>query len=445
MLDLDTLLKKTIPESMLKHGLVVLRAKLKPIEVLLEQRRVPEQGWDDEVIDFLLRVFSLLDTDKDPESARIGEREARVASPLVSELAHGFCHGIGRSGNVIAPQPKAAGGSLMYFFANRLALDMLQRLGAPNLRSAAVVPVATGMALGLSVGAARDMTNKREVVYPRVDHQSPTKGMQLAGMRIKSVEGEIFGDAVRVPVERVSEAISKDTAAIVSTTTFFPPREPDDIKAIGKLAKEENIPHIINNAYGIQSRQIMKMIRGAIDAGRVDAVIQSTDKNFLTPIGGAIVASPNPDFVESVSKMYAGRASAAPIAQFLAAVLSLGTKKYEELRNEQEKNRVFLDECLGALAQRHGERLLKVTNPIAAAMTLTKHNVKEVGYSLYSLRVTGPRVLDGKAFGSCCNDFHSPYVTVNAAIGCTRKDISLATEKLEIALEQSKKQRCRQS
>lgn len=439
MFDLDSLLKQTIPDPMLRHGLVVLRAKLKPIQVLFEQRKVPEQGWDDEVIDFLLTIVSLMDTDKDPESARIGEREARVASPLISQLAHGFCHGVGRSGNVAAPQPKAAGGSLTYFFANKLALDMLQRMGAPNIRSAVVVPVATGMAVGLSVAVARDTTNKREVVYPRVDHQSPIKGMQLAGMKIKTVNGEVFGDAVRVPVERISEATSKETAAIVSTTTFFPPREPDDIKGIAKLAKEENILHIINNAYGVQSREIMKMIQGAIDAGRVDAVIQSTDKNFLTPIGGAIVASPSPDFTEKVSKMYAGRASAAPIVQFLAAILSLGEKKYDELRNEQEKNRQLLDSSLEELADKYGERLLDVFSPIAAAMTLMKYDVKKVGYNLYTLRVTGPRVLDGGSFGSCCQKYHSPYVTINAAIGSTSRDILLATEKLEKALQQAQK------
>lgn len=439
MLDLELLLKQTIPNHMLKRGLLVLHAKLKPVRVLLEQRRVPEHGWNDETIDFLLTVFSLMDTDKDPESARIGEREARVASPLVSKLAHGFCHGVGRSGNVTAPQTKAAGGSLMYFFANRLALDMLQRMGAPNLKSACVVPVATGMSVGLAASVDRDMTNKCEIVYPRVDHRSPIKGMQLVGMKIKTVDGEVFGDAVRVPIERISEAISKETVAIVSTTTFFPPREPDDIKAIAKLAGEENIPHIINNAYGVQSREIMKLIRGAIDSGRVDTIIQSTDKNFLTPVGGSIIASPSFDIVEKVSRMYAGRASAAPITQFLAAILSLGVKKYEELRREQEGNRRLLEESLGELAEKHGERLLDVFNPIAAAMTLTNYDAKKVGRNMYSLRVTGPRVLEERDFGVCCQRYHSPYITINAAIGSTAKDVLLATKKLEKALTQAQK------
>jgi len=439
LLDLDSLLKGTIPDSMLKHGLLVLRTKLEPIRILFEQRRVPEQGCDDEVIDFLLTVLSFMDSDKDLESARIGEREARVASPFVSELAHGFCHGVGRSGDITAPQPKAAGGSLAYFFANKLAIDMLQRMGAPNLRSACVVPVATGMAVGLAVSVARDITDRREVVYPRVDHHSPMKGMQLAGMRIRAVDGEVCGDAVRVPVKSIAEAISGETAAVVSTTTFFPPREPDDIKTIAKLCKEENVPHIVNNAYGVQSNEIMKLVRGAIDAGRVDATIQSTDKNFLTPVGGAIIASPGSDFVEKVSKMYAGRASAAPIIQFLAAILSLGVKRYEELRREQEKNRLILGKSLRELARKHGERLLDAFNPIAAAMTLTNYDVKKVGHYLYTLRVTGPRVLRENDFGVCCRRYHSPYVTMNAAIGSSVRDILLATEKLEKALTQARK------
>jgi O-phospho-L-seryl-tRNASec:L-selenocysteinyl-tRNA synthase len=439
LIDLESLLKHTIPKHILHQGLLSVQAKLKPVRLLFEQRRVPEEGWEDDVIDFLLTLLSWMDTDKDPEGVRIGEREARVASPLVFKLAHGFCHGVGRSGNITAPQPKAGGSSLIYFFTNRLALDMLQRAGAPNLKSACVLPLATGMAIGLVVGVARDDTKKHEVVYPRVDHRSPLKGMQLMGMKVKIVDAEVSGDAVRVPIDKVSEAIGEETATIVSTTTFFPPREPDNVKAIARLAAEENVFHIINNAYGVQSRQIMKLIQGAIDAGRVDAVVQSTDKNFLTPVGGSIVASPSPSFAERVSKMYAGRASAAPIIQFLAAILSLGIKGYETLRDEQERNRGLLEEYLKKVAEKHNERLLNVYNPIAAAMTLTHHEAKRVGYNTYTLRVTGPRVLEETDFGVCCKRYHSPYITINAAIGSTEKDIQSATSRLDKALKQAKK------
>ena len=81
MFDLDSLLKGTMPESMLKRGILVLRAKLKPIRRLFEERRVPEKGWSDDVIDLLLTILSMMDTDKDPESARIGEPSDAAGPP----------------------------------------------------------------------------------------------------------------------------------------------------------------------------------------------------------------------------------------------------------------------------------------------------------------------------------------------------------------------------
>ena len=120
------------------------------------------------------------------------------------------------------------------------------------------------------------------------------------------MQGEVKGDAVNVPAEEIEKAVNENTAAILSTTTFFAPRAPDKIKEIAKIAEKKNVPHIINNAFGVQSREIMKLVRGAVDAGRVDAIVQSTDKNFLTPVGGAIVASPNDEFLDAVSEVYAG-------------------------------------------------------------------------------------------------------------------------------------------
>ncbi|MCJ7633863.1 O-phosphoseryl-tRNA(Sec) selenium transferase, partial [Candidatus Bathyarchaeota archaeon] len=301
MIDMERLLKSTLPESMLRRGLVTLDSGLKPIKTLFEQRRVPDEGLEDEVIESLLRLFSSMDTDKDPLAARIGEREGRVASKLVSNLSAGFNHGVGRSGDLIAFQPKAPGGSLMYYFANKLAFDALKRFGLPNIKGAFVTPAATGMTLALILCAVRQKTGKHEVVYPRVDHKSPLKGIEMVDMKAKIIDGTVSGDAVRVPIEDIKEAVSDETAAIVSTTTFFPPREPDKIKEIAKLAKELDVFHVINNAYGVQSREIMKMIRGAIDTGRVDATIQSTDKNFLTPVGGSIIASPDREFLEDIS------------------------------------------------------------------------------------------------------------------------------------------------
>ena len=428
-------MKGLIPQNMLERGITVLMSQLDPLRILFEQRRIPEEGWSDPQIRLLLTILSMMDTDKDPQAARVGEREARVASPLVSELAAGFCHGIGRSGEIYAPQPKAPGASIMYTMANRLASDAIRRFGAPNLKHAFLLPLPTGMSIGLTISAMRQKRKgKGNVVHPRIDHKSPLKAIELLGLEVKIVEGELDGDAVIVPPGRVEEAIDKDTVAILSTTTFFPPREPDDVKEIAKIAQEHDIPHVINNAYGVQSREIMRRIRSAVDAGRVDAVVQSTDKNFLTPIGGAIVAAPEKETLDSVSEQYAGRATAAPVVQFLAAILVLGVKTYERLRDEQERNRKHLEENLRKIADEYGERVLNVYNPIACAMSLTGRDPRKIGGALYNLRVTGPRALGPTDYGSCCKRYPTAYITMNAALGTRPEDIEKAIRKLEEVL-----------
>jgi O-phospho-L-seryl-tRNASec:L-selenocysteinyl-tRNA synthase len=35
------------------------------------------------------------------------------------------------------------------------------------------------------------------------------------------------------------------------------------------------------------------MLNQSIKAGRIDAIISSTDKNFMVPVGGSIIYSPN--------------------------------------------------------------------------------------------------------------------------------------------------------
>lgn len=38
----------------------------------------------------------------------------------------------------------------------------------------------------------------------------------------------------------------------------------------------------------------------------MDAFIQSTDKNFMVPVGGAVVAGFDAKFIEHIGKMYPG-------------------------------------------------------------------------------------------------------------------------------------------
>jgi len=434
----------TIPQNMLDRGQIVINNFLKPIKTLFEQKNVPKEPWSDEQIEFLLQTLSNMDTDKDNNAARVGEREARIASKLHLKTSAGFCHGVGRSGFLTAPQPKAPGGSIMYEISNYLARDILRNFGLPNVKKAIVTPLCTGMSLSLTLGALRPRSNsnnqkiKSTVLVPQIDHNAVLKAIDLMGLKTKIVKGKIHGDAVKIPIEDIESSLDDDCFAIISLTSFFPPREPDNIKKISRFAQEKDLFHIIINAYGVQSPEWMKLIRAAIDAGRVDAIIQSTDKNFLTPVGGALIASPTEEIINKISQAYTGRASATPVVNFMISMLSLGISGYQKLIEEQQQNRKILEEKLLEVAIKINERLLDVHNPVAVALsleTLKNEQLYALGGALYNLRVTGPRVYNPKekSFGTCCENYTTPYIVMNAAIGSKTKDITSAVERFEKA------------
>ncbi len=435
-----------IPLNMLERGQLVLNNFLKPMKVLFEQRNIPQKPWNSQQIEFLLETLSNMDTDKDQKAARVGEREARIASSIQLKISGGFCHGIGRSGFLTAPQPKAPGGSIMYDLSNYLATSILKKSELTNIKKAIVAPVSTGMALALCIAALKpdwkgNKSADGKILLPRIDHNSILKSIEFLSIEAKVIEGRIFGDAVRIPFEDIESAYEKDCFGIISTTSFFPPREHDDLKSISKFAEENNLVHIILNAYGVQAPEWMKLIRSSIDAGRVDAIIQSTDKNFLTPVGGSVIASPSENQIDKISKTYPGRASAAPVVNFLISMLSLGAVGYQRLIQRQRESRALLEKLLIELATDIGERTLDVFNPVAKAMTLNhieNKNLFSLGGALYNLRVTGPRVFNPKesSFGTCCINYHSPYITMNSAIGVTSEDIYNAVSRLKKAYTQ---------
>jgi O-phospho-L-seryl-tRNASec:L-selenocysteinyl-tRNA synthase len=436
-----------IPQNMLNRGQLVLNNFLKPIQNLFEQKNVPSKGWSNDQIEFLLNTLSNMDTDKDKKAARVGEREARIASDLHLKTSAGFCHGIGRSGFLTAPQPKAPGGSIMYELTNYLALNFLKKFGLPNLKKAIVVPLCTGMSLALCLGALKpnwnndQLLNKRTVLVPQIDHNALIKAFDLVGVKRRVIKGKKFGDGVRIPFEDIEASLDDDCFAIISLTSFFPPREHDNIKEISKFAKNNDLVHIVINAYGVQSPEWMKLIRIGIDAGRIDAIIQSTDKNVLTPVGGAIIASPNEERITKISQAYAGRASATPVVNFLISMLSLGIEGYQQLLEEQQINRTILKEKLEEVAKKIDEKILEVFNPVAVAMSLNnlkKDQLFALGGALYNLRVTGPRVYNPEEniFGTCCADYTTPYIVLNAAIGAKSHDIISAIERFEKAYSQ---------
>jgi hypothetical protein len=65
-------------------------------------------------------------------------------------------------------------------------------------------------------------------------------------------------------------------------------------------------------------------------------VVQSTDKNFMVPVGGAIVWSPNKKFIDNLSSTYPGRANINPILDLFITLLSMGEVGYRNLLESRE-------------------------------------------------------------------------------------------------------------
>ena len=62
---------------------------------------------------------------------------------------------------------------------------------------------------------------------------------------------------------KVQELGPESVACVMTTTSCFAPRVPDDVVAVAKLCASSGVPHIINNAYGVQSAAICRAITSA--------------------------------------------------------------------------------------------------------------------------------------------------------------------------------------
>ncbi len=74
----------------------------------------------------------MMDSNNFTANCGVGEREARIASSLVAKRHYRLGHGIGRSGDIAAIQPKAAGSSILMKLTNAMALDALRMTGKPS-------------------------------------------------------------------------------------------------------------------------------------------------------------------------------------------------------------------------------------------------------------------------------------------------------------------------
>ena len=176
---------------------------------------------------------------------------------------------------------------------------------------------------------------------------------------------------------------------------------------MAELCHKLNIPHVVNNAYGVQSTKCMHILE---EAGkreknrRVDAFVQSTDKNLMVPVGGSIIAGFDSDFVRKVAQNYPGRASSSPTIDVFITLMQMGTSGYKELMEERRENYKILKGEMAKVAEKYGERVLETkNNPISIAMTLANvgepenaKSISEIGSMLFTRGVSGTRVVTGR-------------------------------------------------
>lgn len=316
--------------------------------------------------------------------------------------------------------------------------------------------MATGMTITLCLLALRKSRPKAKyVIWSRIDQKACFKSITTAGFTPIIIESLLTEDGLVTNTgefeRQITSLKTEEILAIYSTTSCFAPRNPDDIVKLSEIAQKHEIPHIVNNAYGLQDCSLIKNINRAIVKGRLDMFVQSTDKNLLVPVGGAIVASSCNKILDIVSKTYSGRASISQTLDVLMTLLSLGRRGYLNLVAERSVNFVYLKKKLVDVAGKYEQKIISSPkNNISLAISLNiqgheKIDIQLLGSMLYKRGVSGTRVItcketktiDGvefKHWGSHSSESDCPYLTAAVALGCKENEIEVFIRKLDECL-----------
>lgn len=140
----------------------------------------------------------------------MGEREGRIFSSLVAEKNFSLGHGIGRSGDVNALQPKAIGSSLVVKLTKAMFINAMNKiLGYPSIKDALVLPFATGMSLTITLLTLKSLNPAGEyVIFPRIDQKTCLKCIYTANLKPIVVEPCLVGDELRTNLDKIREILS---------------------------------------------------------------------------------------------------------------------------------------------------------------------------------------------------------------------------------------------
>ena len=92
-------------------------------------------------------------------------------------------HGIGRSGDVMANQPKAAGSSLLLQLCKYMVVSAFKEANYQFVKDVLLLPMATGMALTMVfLTLAEKNPGKKYVIWPRIDQKTCLKSIVTANL-----------------------------------------------------------------------------------------------------------------------------------------------------------------------------------------------------------------------------------------------------------------------
>lgn len=261
--------------------------------------------------------------------------------------------------------------------------------------------MATGMTISFCLSTLKKQrASAKYVLWSRIDQKSSFKAILTANLSPVIIDTKIedtTGLATDVAEfqRQILELGAANIVCIYSTTSCFAPRQCDDILSLGRLAKQYDIPHLVNNAYGLQSRWISNCIERAAQQGRIDIFVQSTDKNLMVPVGGSIIGGFDADIIDRIAANYAGRASSSQTLDVFMTLLSLGRNGYMKLVKDRE---MLFDHLKRSLENTLGLNVMQFSrNPISMAVsleTIPKRSTM-IGSMLYKRGVSGARVVTG--------------------------------------------------
>jgi O-phospho-L-seryl-tRNASec:L-selenocysteinyl-tRNA synthase len=285
------------------------------------------------------------------------------------------------------------------------------------------------------------------VIWSRIDQKSCFKAILTAGLVPLIVAQVLVDDQLTTDMITIRDLLVKhenEILCVISTTSCFAPRQPDQVDQVALACKEMNTPHLVNNAYGLQCDYICKLLNRAATIGRLDYVVQSTDKNFLVPVGGAVVFSPSVALIDLLAGIYPGRAGSGPVLDLFITLLAMGETGYRRLLQERNQLLPVLQEGLLSLCREHCEKgweIIKADrNSISLAVAIGECDGKELtflGSMLFNRNVSGCRVVPScpdkvtmiggyefRNWGAHSTLYPCSYFTAACAIGTSQKDVN---------------------